>query len=199
MSRAHLRFALLLLWAATATPAQRQELVVTRAGDSLRIAAPGLRFLNGKADQRLRNGKSVAFEFQLLALGDGRSTVLRRAFERVVISYDIWEQTYSATRLRSNRGSTSHLSAAQLETWCLDGIALPVGNLPSATSLWFRLDIRALDPKDRDGVFADDDGLSLTGLIDLFSRAGRGGRAGEHWRAEAGPVQLASIPSRAVR
>ena len=59
----------------------------------------------------MRNGASVTYDMQLI---DSDTKVaklmLRRGFERFVVSYDLWEEKFSATRMRTARTSASHLS-----------------------------------------------------------------------------------------
>ena len=172
-----------------AAGALAQSLQVTQAEDQVRIAAPEFHFIKGKPLERLRNGNSVPFDFQLSVLGEGKTSVIHRAFERFVISYDLWEQTYSVSRLRSSRTQVSHLTAPQAEAWCLEGIAVETARLPKDQPLWFRLEVRAQEPKANDPAF-DETGMSLIGLIDVFSRAARDRSSRDQWRIESGPLRL---------
>jgi hypothetical protein len=123
--------------------------------------------------------------------GENRQSVLRRGFERFVISYDLWEEKFSATRMRTARASASHLTAEAAESWCLDNIAVPIAGLPVDKPIYVRLDIRAEEPKDRRSS-EDGEGISLSRLIEIFSRAGTP-LPGMQWRAESGPVLLQNI------
>src|SRR5688572_24208583 len=102
------------------------ELTVRSTGDALKVAAPNFHFLSGKPLSRIRDGNAVSFDFQLSVLADSRTSVLRRTFERFVISYDLWEERFSVTRMRSSQASASRLTVEAAEAWCLDGIALPL-------------------------------------------------------------------------
>lgn len=175
--------------ARAAMPAQ--EVAVRLAGDDLRVAAPKFHFLTGKPLESLRNGASVAFDIQVSILGDGRQTVLRRSFERFVFSYDLWEERFSITRMRSSRASASHLTAAGAEAWCLGGMALSVAGLPRDKPLHIRIDVRAQNGRQREEP--EDDGLSLGALIEMFSRPARTGDPMQ-WRAESKPVLLSDVP-----
>ena len=93
-----------------------QDLVLRRAGDELRVAAPRLHFLTGKPLERMRNGAAVTFDMQVTILPDNRQVILRRGFERFVISYDLWEEKFSVTRVRSARATASHLTAEAAES-----------------------------------------------------------------------------------
>ena len=90
-------------WFTAATRAQ--DVVVRASGDQLQLAAPTLRFIAGKPLDSLRNGAAVAFDIQVSVLSDSRQVVLRRAFERFVVSYDLWEERFSVTRMRSGRAA----------------------------------------------------------------------------------------------
>ena len=173
---------------AVAVLALAQSLQVSQSADEIRITAPGFHFLKGKALERLQNGNAVPFDLLLTALGEGRTTVLQRAFDRVVISYDLWEQTYSASRMRSNRGQASNMTAQQVQDWCLAGMTLRASSLPQSEPVWFRLEVRPLEPKQADPGF-EESGPSLAALIDVFSRASRSKNT-EMWRVETGPVRL---------
>lgn len=168
-----------------------QDLVLRRSNDQMRVAAPRLHFLTGKPLERMRNGASVTYDMQLTVYGDNRQSILRRGFERFVVSYDLWEEKFSATRMRTARASASRLSAEAAESWCLDNIGIPVTGLPLDKPVYVRLDVRAQEAKER-RADAEGEGLSLTKLIDIFSRAG-GPVPGTQWRAEAGPVLLQNV------
>jgi hypothetical protein len=168
-----------------------QDLVLRRAGDELRVAAPRLHFLTGKPLERMRNGAAVTYDMQVTILPDNRQVILRRGFERFVISYDLWEEKFSVTRVRSARATAAHLTAEAAEAWCLDHIAVPATGLSTDRPVYVRLDVRAVEQKDL-RRYEDEDTLSLGRLIDLFSRAGTP-PPGTSWRAEAGPIQLQNV------
>lgn len=175
-----------------------QDLIVRRTTDTLLVAAPRLRFLTGKPLERMRNGASVTYDMQLSVLNESRQLVLRRGFERFVVSYDLWEEKFSATRMRSARASASHLSAEAAEIWCLDHLSVPVGGLSTDKPVIVRLDIRAQEAKDRRASDDDETGISLGRLIEIFSRAGNPS-SGTQWRAEAGPISLQTIPQQSSK
>jgi hypothetical protein len=84
--------------------------------------------------------------------------------------------------------SISHLTSTAAEAWCLQQLTVPVsalGNLGRNLPFWIRLDYRVLNgdaPSER-----DDDGFTLRGLIEVFSRR----QTGEVARSiEAGPFRL---------
>jgi hypothetical protein len=173
----------LCLWA--------QELLIRSSADQVHVTAPQFHFLTGKPLDRIRNGNAVAFDFQLSALGESKVSVLRRSFERFVISYDLWEEKFSVARMRSKHNSAPNLSAAGAEAWCIENIALSSSGLPQDAPIYIRLEVRAQDPREQNAVLTDP-GISLSGLIDIFSRAAKT-QPQNFWRLEAGPLRLADF------
>jgi len=165
-----------------------QDLVLRRSADQVRVSAPRLNFLTGKPLERMRNGASVTYDMQLIVFADNRVSILRRGFERFVVSYDLWEEKFSVTRMRSSGSSAAHLAAEAAENWCLDNLNIPIAGLPLDKPVYLRLEVRAQEPKDRRAA-DDEGGISLARLIDIFSKAGNPG-SGSQWRAEAGPLLL---------
>lgn len=170
-----------------------QDAVVGWNGKELRLAAPRFEFLTGRALERLKNGAAVSFDFQLTASAGAGGPPLRRAFERFVVSYDLWEEKFSVTgieRTRGNRRSGSHLTAQAAHSWCLENVALPTAGLAEDRPLYLQLDVQAAGPKEAPTLTADP-AANLTALIDLFSRPARA-RAERH-TLRAGPVRLMDL------
>jgi hypothetical protein len=168
-----------------------QELVLRSSADQIMVAAPKLHFLTGKPLERLRDGNAVAFDFHLAVLAESKQSILRRSFDRFVISYDLWEEKFSISRMRTTRSSVSRLDANAAEAWCLDNIAVASSGLPTDKPVWVRLDIRAQENRGQQSLSADDDGISLTSLIEIFSRPVK--QEPNQWRLEAGPTRLNDI------
>lgn len=168
-----------------------QELLVRNNGDLISVTAPALHFLTGKPLDRIRNGRAVPYDFQLTVLGDSKGTVLRRSLQRFVFSYDLWEEKFQVKMLRGS-GVSKRLDAARAEAWCLDQMSFASGGLPSNKDLWVRLEIRAQEPKEEIAL-SDDSGVSLTTLIEVFSRAQRV-REQNYWRLDSGPLRLSALP-----
>jgi len=172
------------------------SLVARLEGDRLRISAPHLRFLNGRPLERLRDGASVVFDVQL-SLWTQRTAGLReRAIERFVVSYDLWEEKFSVARPGRPPQTVSHLTATGVEAWCLDHLTLSVAGLAPERPFWIRLELRAQDSRERPGV-AGEPGVSLTRLIELFSRAHQGRQSPSV--LEEGPLRLADLRKAAGR
>ena len=98
-------------------------------------ASPQLQFLSGKSLERLKDGASVAFLGQLTVSTDANATVQARAVARFAMSYDIWEERFSVTKLAPGDGtetrrSASHLSSDAAQAWCLDNLSIDAAALP---------------------------------------------------------------------
>lgn len=173
-----------------ALSASSEDLTPRWVGDQLLVSAPKLHFLTGKPLERLRNGAAVPFDFQLTVSAGRGNPALQRALERFVVSYDLWEEKFTVVRLRNSHRSSSHLSAAAAEAWCLENLALPTSAVPSDRSLWVKLEIRSAESKT--AASAPIEGaVSLAGLIEVFSRPGRGSL--DHWAIETGPFKLTDL------
>lgn len=183
-----------------------EDLLVHVRDQELRVTAPRFHFLSGAPVNRLRNGAAVPFDFQLSLAVDTRSNLFDRALERFVVSYDLWEEKYSVTKLwgagsirgASNsrtreRRSVSHLSAEGVENWCIDNVALSTSGLDPNRRVWVRLEVRTTDP--RDGApLVGESGISINRLIELFSHPPHSGQ--QRWTVESGPMRLADLRGR---
>jgi hypothetical protein len=174
----------------TAPPPQ---LVVHLDGDFLRINLAHLDFLNGKPLERLKDGASVAFLGQLtVTTSPNAIKPATRSVARFALSYDIWEQRFSVTKVGQTpdaRRAVSHLSAQAAEDWCMDNLTLDRAELPD-TEFWVQLDLRAEDPRDQLGIIGEP-GINLTRLIEIFGRPARG--AQPRWLLTSGPFRLADL------
>lgn len=180
-----------------------EELMVQTQDDELQIRAPRLHFITGNSLDRLKNGSAVPFDFSLSLSVDSRTNLFDRAVERIAVSYDLWEEKYSVTRMSGSntlrgavsrrsheRRSASHLSSDSAETWCMENMAVSTAGLNPNQMVWVRLEVRSVDPKDSPILFGDS-GISLTRLIDLFSHPPRTGQ--QRWTLEAGPLRLSDL------
>jgi hypothetical protein len=165
------------------------SLTPRRTDGELRVSAPHLHFLTGRALQRLHDGVSLPFDFQLSVAAGLQTNVIERSLDRFVVSYDLWEEKFSVMRPRSLRRSSPRLSAIGAESWCLENLSVPLAGLPSDRDLWARLEIRSADAKQ--GSPLADPGISLTSLIEIFSRPARGQQ--EHWALESAPFRIADV------
>ncbi len=110
------------------------EIAVHWRNEEIHVAAPKLHFISGNSLNRLKDGAAVPFDFQLMVWSASRSVPLGRAFERFVVSYDVWEEKYSVTKLRGivtarENKTVSNLTATAAEAWCIDNIAVPAAGI----------------------------------------------------------------------
>lgn len=156
----------------------------------LHVNAAGFSFLNGKTLDRLKNGASVGLLGQLSLSAESGGPVLKRGLERFIVSYDLWEEKFSAVRLGPTRRAISRATAAGIESWCVEGLSLDASGYPRDKPFWLKLEIRAEDPKGQPAVVGEP-GINLTRLIEIFSRPARGQQP--HWAVEHGPLRLADL------
>jgi len=171
--------------------ASSEDLFVRRFADQIHVLAPRLHFLTGKSLERLKDGATVPFDFQLsIAAGFKSNFVGRPAVERFILSYDVWEEKFRVVRLRDFRKSAAGLSAVAAESWCLENLLVPAAGLPADKELWARLDIRTAEPRDPVPSTADS-GISIPALIQLLSRPPRPQQ--DHWTLESAAFHLADL------
>ena len=130
-----------------------EELILNAHDNRLEFSAPRLHFLAGKPLEALHNAAPVSFDFQATLWSGNRSHIFRRAAERFVVSYDLWEEKFSVTKLQSPRRSASHLAVRAAEKWCVDQMTMDLTGLDAAEPIWARLEVRAQDARDGGPVF----------------------------------------------
>jgi hypothetical protein len=163
-------------------------------GESLYVAAPNFSFLSGKSLERLKNGASVAFIAQL-TVSTSQNYVVPDALSvaRFAVSYDIWGESFSVTKITDHPGqrlSASHLQAAEAEAWCFRNLALRRADLPADRPFYVQLDMRVEDPRDTAGMIGEG-GFSLARMIEIFSRPVRDKQA--HWLLNSGQIRLEDL------
>ncbi len=167
-----------------------QEMKSVWNGTHLRVSAPALQIVAGRAMDRLRDGNTVVFDFALTVSAAG--VPLKRSLERFVFSYDLWEERFSVARLerdRSPRKQSSQLPRAAAEAWCLDHLAVATEGIAPDRNVTVQLEVRAEDPRERPEP--GDAGISLTALVEIFSRQPRPQQA--RWNLRQGPLRLNDI------
>ncbi len=167
--------------------AQTPSLSVERRGNQLHLVAPQFHFLVGKPLERLNNGASVTYV--LMAALTAGSTTSARQQERFILSYDLWEEKFSVVQAGPSGRSASHLTAAAAEAWCLDSLHLPLPVLSPDKSFVVRLDCTYVDSDSGGGEGSS--GLTLAGLIDVFSRKKH--EEPLRWEAISGPLRLGDM------
>lgn len=181
--------ALGVLLACGPVAASAQTLGLSEAADAVRVRATGWSFLDGDPIARLKDGRTVRVELVLMALaGPGKPpvTAARQIFS---LSYDLWEERFAAAIAGARAPSVSHLTAAALEAWCVEQLAIPIASLGALHDqrFWMRLECRILDG---DGASDPDDsgGLTLQRIIDVLSRRKKG--ESQARAVEGGPFRL---------
>ena len=180
---------LLLLGAAAADPSTQSVTIKTAAG-ALQVQAPGFGFIEGAVVDRLRDGRSVRVELDLVVLEQPRGTTVAQTRQSYALSYDLWEERFAVTRIGTPPRSILHRNAKNAETWCLEQLTVPLnalGRVGRDTPFWIRLAYRVRD----EAAVADangDEGLTLAALIDRLSR--RREQAQTERTVEAGPFRL---------
>ena len=118
---------------------------------------------------------------------------------RFALSYDIWEERYSVTKIgqfSDSRRSVSHLSAQAAEDWCVDKLMIDRSQVPADRDFYVQLDLRAEDPKDQSGIIGDP-GINLTRLIEMFGRVPRSPQ--ERWLFNSGPFRLPDLKKTEIK
>lgn len=174
-----------------------EELILRTQENRIEFSAPGVRFLAGKPLERLRNAAAVPFDIQVTLAAGRPDRIVRRNAARFVISYDLFEERYSVSKLAGPRRAAGHMTAREAEAWCFQEMSIDVNGLAPSDPLWASMDIRAVDERDfrifgRDNI--TDTGINLTSLIEIFSRPPSA--AQPHWSLEAGPVTLEQLRRR---
>jgi hypothetical protein len=165
------------------------RLLIRREGNQLHISAPQIRFLNGKSLEQLKNGANVGFLSQI-TLSSPENSVLSRKVDRFVVSYDLWEEKFSATRLGPPVQTSARMNVPATEAWCLDELAPIPAALASTRPFWLKLELRAEDPKESAAIVGEP-GINLTRLVEIFSRPPRNQQ--QRWTETAGPMRLQDL------
>jgi len=172
-----------------------EDLILSTEESRLEFSAPRVHFLVGKPLERLRNASEVPFDFKITLWSGTRNHLLREVPARFVVSYDLWEEKFSVTRLLPTRRTARHLTDIAAEAWCLKQMSQDVTGVSAAEPLWARLEIRAQDGKEAGLPFGrgniTDSGISLTSLIEILSRPAA--TTQPHWTIETGPVTLEEL------
>ncbi len=184
----HCRYLILLTFIAGLVAQSRPyTLNVERRGNLLNVIAPYFHFLEGKPLERLQNGASVTYVFELTLTADPAESAVTRLRRRFIISFDLWEERFAVVQPDPPGQTGSHMTAAMAEAWCLERMPLPLPALTRDKSFVIKLDCWA-EPDRSDG---SEGGLTLAGLIDAFSRKGRD--AVPRWQATTGSLRLADL------
>ncbi|MBL8213953.1 MAG: hypothetical protein JNK87_24755 [Bryobacterales bacterium] len=167
----------------------QQDVKPTWDGSALRLRAGNVHFLSGRALDIIRNGRAVAYDFQLSLLANGAT--VRRSLQRFVISYDLWEERFRVTRLASGnlpRLAASNLTLSAAEAWAVENLSLATEGLASTTPYTVQLEVRAEPEADTSAAAQAERGISLAALVEIFSRPARSQQ--QKWSVQAAPATL---------
>lgn len=155
--------------------------------DALHVRAPAFAFVKGEPLARLKDGRSVRFDFELEVRAGSGMPAVARSRASFILSYDLWDERFAVTQAERPTATVSHLTVRDAEAWCLDRLTVPLvalGGLGRNAPLWIRLSYRVAG----DGEAGSGDAeLTLRGLIDRLSRRTTGD---VHDAIEAGPLML---------
>jgi hypothetical protein len=172
-----------------------EDLILHHRNNRLEFSAPHTDILTGKPMARLRNALEVPFVLKTTLWSGDRNHVYTSAVDRFIVSFDLWEQTFSVVKIEVPRKTASHLTAAAVRDWCVSQMSLDTTGLSGSEPLWARLEIRAEDPP-RDssplGESVNSTGISLTTLIEIF---GRPAGSQPHWTLDYPQFTLDSLKS----
>lgn len=175
---------------AAAGAAFAEGLGVRAEGGSVRAVVSQTQFIRGATLDRLRNGELVVVAVQLSLLAGPRGSILARSAGRFALSFDIWEERFAVSRLGRPGRPAARLTAAEAEQWCLDSLAFRDSAAPADAPFWVRLEARAERP-DESPQAAEDAGVLLSRLVELFSRQQKGD--GAQVRVESGPWRMRDL------
>jgi hypothetical protein len=164
-------------------------------GDLLYPVAPSLHFLTGKVLDRLRDSADTQAFISQLTLFYEDGAVVSRKPTRFVVSYSLWEEKFNVAIPGSAR-SLEGVSATQAEAWCLENSAISASGLAPDKPFHMRFDLRMVQPRDLSRVMGDL-GISLTTMIDIFSRKPGGGES--YPPLDSGWLRLRDLPRLAGR
>jgi hypothetical protein len=175
------------------------EELILRAHDSRLEFAPQVPFLSAPPLlARLHNAEEVPFDMKATVWTDNRNHEFAHNEERFVVSYDIWEETFAATRMKEPQKQVKHMKANALEAWCMSQMSLDLTGLGGSEPFWAQLEIRAEKPERDGGLFGQaigESGISLLStLTDVFSRPPA--RQQPHWELKSPRLTLDELRRR---
>ena len=134
----------IVLVAAAAADPSTQSVTIKIAAGALQVQAPGFAFIQGAVAERLRDGRSVRVDVDLVVLEQPKGAVVAQTRQSYALSFDLWEERFAVTRIGTPSRSISHRSARNAEAWCLEHLTLPLtalGRLGRDTPFWIRLGV----------------------------------------------------------
>jgi hypothetical protein len=168
-----------------------ETLHVSFDGDNIHVSTPGLHFLTGKPLERLHNTDTVVFLSQITVYSDAYYTVFRRLPERVIVSWDLWEEKFAVAIPGPAARSRSHLAAAEAEAWVIDNLAISALGMDPSRQFWLKFELHTADRRDVSKLLGDS-GISVSGLIEMLTR--ERGLEESYFTRTAGPLRLMDLP-----
>jgi hypothetical protein len=170
-----------------------EDLILTSRENRLEFSAPRLHFLVDKPLERLKNASQVTFAMQTTVWTGVRTHEFRKNAVQFAVSYDLFEEKFKVIKLGTPLKTQEHLTKNAAEAWCVKEMAIDdISGLKGSDQVWARLEVRVLDGKESGPLFTrgnvSDSGISLTPLIDFFSRPVQ--QAQPSWTLDAGPFTL---------
>ena len=134
----------------------------------------------------------MAFVAQISLYSDAFNTPFRFPVrERLIVSYDLWEEKFAVKIPGFLVKPRAHLTAAQAEIFCIDNLAYSALGLPPDRPFWMKFELRTTTQKDLSSLMGDA-GISIGTLIDIFSH--KPGPGELSWTRTAGPLHLPFLP-----
>ena len=166
--------------------AQSNSIVLERHGDHLSVAAPQLHFISGKAVEKLQNGSTVTYVLMLtVAPEHSKKQTLHGKF---MVSYDLWEEKYSVIKMPDGY-STSRLTAAMAEAWCLENLPIPIRSISERQSFMIRLECTVEEDEKKEN--SETSGMIFADLVEIFGRKKQ--EAPQRWEISGGPFRLEDL------
>lgn len=167
------------------------RLSVEYDGDLLYPVAPSLHFLTGKVLDRLKDSADIQVFGSQLTLFYEDGETLRQSRSRFVVSYALWDEKFKVTITGSTTRSREGLSQAEAEAWCFENAAISASGLAPDRPFRMRFELRSVEKRDLSKVMGDL-GISLTSMIEIFSRKPGGGES--YPVLETGLLRLRDLP-----
>jgi hypothetical protein len=168
-------------------PANPESLSAVRHTDHLRVVAPQLHFISGRAVEKLHNGSMITYVLKLIVTPQHAGETAFVLQERFAISFDLWEEKYSVVQRKPDGHLASRLTSLTAEAWCLENMPIPVRSVPEHQPFMIRLECYIEEDEGKESAESHS-GLTLAALIDAFSR--KKIEETMRWEASGGPFRL---------
>jgi hypothetical protein len=168
--------------------AQSIPILLERHGDNLIVSAPQLHFISGKAMERLKNGSTITYVVLLSIARENSKKQILQLRNKFMISYDLWEEKFSVIRV-TDGNTTSRLTSAMAEAWCLGNIPIPARSVPEREPFMIRLECSIQEESEKQP--SETSGQIFANLIEIFGR--KKDDVPQRWETIAGPFRLENL------